>query len=408
MSVDPLQRNLNDYLDDRLGADERKRFEERLAGDAELARQLATEQEIRKELRSGEEELSAAFYTRAAAHFSAKRRRLPWGLSWSTAGLAVATIAAAVIFVPSILRQEIPDMPVEPQAQEEGLQSPEKSRSEKGERAAGEIQSSLESMGNVVGEDAAADHSKGDLLSRESSIDAVESKTQKVVGGLAENERKRQAAAKPKSAATPPPPIAQAPRRQVTNESIPEPLSSVDEATEPVEMELEERALGKGHASQADPADGLELDANFKDADRVDASQLDKKLDSDTVTTSGYFQRGALLSAVELNVDLAGAGEIELLDARDARLQVAAGRKKENKFVADSTAPVPAAAANRFVAIGRRPGLDACAALTVRRTDKTWEITYEDSGSSVGSVSCGIEIPDDGVRIRFQGWPLDE
>ena len=306
MSEDQLQRNLNDYLDDRLGVDERKRFEERLAGDAELARRVAAAQEIREELRSGEEELSAAFYTRTVARFSAKRRRLPLGLSWSTAGLAVATIAAVAIFVPAVLREEIPDMPVAPPAQEEGLQSPEE---------AGEIQSSLESVGNVVGEDAAADQSKDDLLSKESSIDAVELKTKNVVGGLAEDDRKRQAAAKPKSAATPPPPIAQAPRRQVANEPIPEPPSSVDEATEPVGMEREERDLGKGRASEADPADGLELDANFKDADRFDASQLDKKLDSDTVTKSGYFQRGALLSAVELKVDLAGAGEIELLDA---------------------------------------------------------------------------------------------
>jgi len=59
------------------------------------------------------------------------------------------------------------------------------------------------------------------------------------------------------------------------------------------------------------------------------------------------------------------------------------------------------------VAIGRRPGLNACAALTVHRTDKAWEISYKDSGSSVGSVSCGIAIPDDGVEIRFQGWRVD-
>ena len=409
MSEDRLQRSLNDYLDDRLDADERERFEQRLATDEELSRRLATAREIRAELRSGDEDLSPGFYTRTVARFAAERRRLPFGVRWSTAGLALATIAVAAIFVPSVLREEIPDMPLAPQAQEEGVRLPEESRTEKGERTAGDAESSLESIGHVPDERAPADQGKDDLLGRE-SIAAPEPRFKDDVGGLALEDRKRQAANEPapppaqkrsattksKPAATPPLAIAQQPSREALAEPVPE--------------QLEEQSLGKGRASADEAADGLELNAKFKNAERVDASELDKAWDSDTATESDYFnlQRGAAPSAVELKVDLAGAGEIELLDARDARLQVVAGRKKENKAVADSTAPVPSAAANRFLAIGRRPGLDACATLMVRRTDKAWEITYDDSGSSVGAVSCGIEIPDDGVEIRFQGWPVGE
>ena len=163
MSDDRLQRSLNDYLDDRLGADERARFEERLAGDGELARQLATAREVRRELRSAEEELSPAFYTRTVARFSAKRRRLPFGLSWSTAGLAVATIAAAALFVPSVLREEIPDMPATQQAQEEGVRLPEESLPEKSTRTDGDAESSLESIGYVTNERAPAGQSKDAL-----------------------------------------------------------------------------------------------------------------------------------------------------------------------------------------------------------------------------------------------------
>lgn len=360
MSKDRLQHSLNDYLDDLLDADERKRFEERLAGDEELAQQLALARDIRRELRSGEDELSAAFYTRTVARFSAQRRRLPFGLSWSTAGLALATIAVAAVFVPSVLREEIPDLPSAPQAREEGLAK----------------ESTPESIGHVADELAAADPRKDDAVVSESFAESKPGFPD-IVGDRAPEDRERQAANKPAPA---PPAIAQQPKRKVATVPIPEPLSKLQ--AEPAEIELEEQALGRGRASGAVAADGLELD-NESDFDAVPL-------------------------AVELDLDLVGAGEVELFDARDARLQPSAERKKETRVTANFASPAPSVAANRFVAIGRHPGLDACAALAVRRTDKAWEINYENSGSSVGSVSCGIEIPDDGLEIRFQGWPVGE
>jgi len=359
VSQDQLQRSLNDYLDDLLDTDDRKRFEERLAGDDQLARQLALAREIRRELRSGKEELSAAFYTRTVARFTAQRRRLPFGLSWSTAGLALATIAVAAVFVPSVLREEIPDMPSTPQTREEG---PGK-------------ESSLKSIGHVADEFAPTDQGKDDVAAAE-SFDESKPEFQDVVGDRAPEDRERQVADKPAAA----PEIAQQPKRKAAPVTLPDPLSKLQ--AEPAERELEEQTLGRGRSSGTAAVDGLELD-NESDFDAVP-------------------------SAVELAVDLVGAGEIEVLDTRDARLQPSSGRKGETKVATGSASPAPSVAASRFVAIGRHPGLDACAALTVRRTDRAWEITYENSGSSVGSVSCGIEIPADGIEIRFQGWPVGE
>lgn len=368
MSDEKLQHGLNDYLDDRLSTDERKRFEERLAGDEELALRLAKALEIRDELRDGGEDLPEAFYTRTVARFSAGRRRLPFGLSWSTAGLAVATIAVAALFVPSVLREEIPDMPATSQPREEGQKLLEESVAEK---------------------------NKDDLAAKE-SVD--------LIGGL--DDRKRQASNEPAPplAQEPPPAVHRPPVRQILAEPVPESPAGADDFRESdlprlqaaaAETGPEVERLGKGRASEGEPAD--ELNARFLDSQRADTEERDKTLDAD-----------AVIAAVELKVDLAGAGEIELLDARDAQLRIAGNRKKESKAVPDSAAFAPSVAPNRFVAIGRRPGLDTCAALKVRRTDKAWEITYEDSGSSVGAVSCGIELPPDGVGIRFQGWPLDE
>ena len=98
-----------------------------------------------------------------------------------------------------------------------------------------------------------------------------------------------------------------------------------------------------------------------------------------------------------------------MLDARDPALRTALGNKEKKQSVrsyTDATAEAPAA--NRFVAIGPHAGLDACTALRVRRTQSAWEISFDESGSRIGSVSCGIEIPGDGAPILFQGWPVDE
>ena len=70
--------------------------------------------EVREAMRSDDEELSPGFYARTVARFDATRQsgaRLPFGLTWSTAGLAAAAIFAAAIFIPMALRDEIPGMP---------------------------------------------------------------------------------------------------------------------------------------------------------------------------------------------------------------------------------------------------------------------------------------------------------
>jgi hypothetical protein len=102
--------DLNDYLDGRMGPEEHEAFERRLQGDPELERRVKEAREVHDALREGDEELSPGFYARAVARFEAERRPrspLPFGLSWSTAGLAVAGLAAAAIFIPMMLRGEL-------------------------------------------------------------------------------------------------------------------------------------------------------------------------------------------------------------------------------------------------------------------------------------------------------------
>lgn len=399
MSEDRLQRSLNDYLDDRLDTDERERFEERLAGDEELRRRLATSREIRTALRSGDEELSPGFYTRTVARFAAARRRAPFGVTWSTVGLAAATIAAAVIFIPAVLREEIPEMPVAPRAQDEAARLPVDSIADNGNRLGEEVESSLQSLGDVADDRALADRDKGDVLV-EKSIAGRQTTNESPVPLL---QKRSEPAAKPKITETPPQAIAQQPERLITVEPEPEPTVMVDELRESaVEMELEDQNLGRGRESDKYSFDDAEGITTSKMATRVDVGErADNAREFDVRTEFDFYnlEHGSIPAPVELKADLVGAGEIELLNAQDVQQRLGAGRKKENK----SAAPV-----NRFVAIGRRPGLDACSALNVRRTDKAWEISYEDSGSRLGSVSCGIDLPDDGAEIRFQGWRVGE
>ncbi len=349
MSEDRLQRSLNDYLDDRLDADERERFEERLAGDEELGRRLASSREIRTALRSGDEELSSGFYTRTVARFAAARRRAPFGLTWSTVGLAAATIAAAAIFIPAVLREEIPEIPVAPRVREEAARLPLDSIADNGDRVGEEVESSLQSVGDVANDRAPAEQDKDDVLV-EKSIAVRQSKSRDApIGGLAK----------------------EAPKQQTPNEA----------------------------PALLDDVEGYATPGRVKRIDANESADSAREFGARTESVFYNLEHGSVPVPVELRVDLIGVGEVELLSARNVQQRLGASGKKEN----ESAAPV-----NRFVAIGRRPGLDACSALNVRRTDEAWEISYEESGSRLGSVSCGIDLPDDGVEIRFQGWRVGE
>ena len=193
MSEDRLQRSLNDYLDDRMDADERERFEERLATDEELGRRLATSREIRTALRSGDEELSPGFYTRTVARFTAARRRAPFGVAWSTVGLAAATIAAAAIFIPAVLREEIPEMPLAPRVREEAARLPVDSMTDDGDRPAEEVESSLQSLGYAADDRTLAEQDKGDIPVNKSIAVRQPKFRDARIGGLAKEDPKRQA-----------------------------------------------------------------------------------------------------------------------------------------------------------------------------------------------------------------------
>lgn len=112
MSREDEDRQLQDYLDGRLSAEERAELEARLEEDAELAGRVESAREVGQALRAGDEDLSPGFYTRARAHFEesagGKRRRLFRLLSWETAGLVTAVVLVAAVFLPGLVQREVP------------------------------------------------------------------------------------------------------------------------------------------------------------------------------------------------------------------------------------------------------------------------------------------------------------
>jgi hypothetical protein len=106
--------DLQDYLDDRMDAEQQRAFRRRLEREPDLAERLAEHRRLRDALRE-DEPLPPGFYTRTRAEFerrhgSRKRRGLRV-LSWEAAGLATAAVLALALFVPGLIREELPGTP---------------------------------------------------------------------------------------------------------------------------------------------------------------------------------------------------------------------------------------------------------------------------------------------------------
>lgn len=111
MNADRLEQMLQDYLDDRLPAEERAAFEARMREDRELSARVEACRRIGSALREAPPELSPGFYTRARARFEAAQRpRRRWFrlVSWESAGLATAVVLVASIFLPPLVRRDLP------------------------------------------------------------------------------------------------------------------------------------------------------------------------------------------------------------------------------------------------------------------------------------------------------------
>ena len=417
---------LDDYLDDRMDAAERARFEEELARDEELARKVEASLAVREALRGGDDELSPGFYTRTVARFSARRRRAPLGLTWSTVGLAAAALAAAAIFLPPLLREELP-LDAEPAREREETGSSPVGTDPRGNRgldpaqpAEAELGAPLRQVqaGAVDGSESLAP-GKGDQPSQE----PVEAK-QKIAAGRVREDLQRQAPATPPTTVTqrsegraadkineqafeetvqvrsarisesqPVAPLPDAEPRHDLADSL---ERSQSEANVVASLKKEQQAAGRGALDvSSDDAGSDELAKNL-DSAIADNRGLDRDAVRELEADLGLSTGVQALAAIELPRDLVGAGEIEA--------RFGARRAPGSKASADA----PAAPQTRFVVIGPRPGLDRCESLAVRRTEHAWEITFTDSGSGVGAVSCGLPLPDDGRPVRFQGGSDDE
>jgi len=103
------ERERQDYLDGRLTAEQRERFEARLEREPDLARRVEACREVGQALRGGDETLSPGFFTRVRAAFEeasrgGEPRRWFRPLSWETAGLAAVVLVAAALYVPGLVR----------------------------------------------------------------------------------------------------------------------------------------------------------------------------------------------------------------------------------------------------------------------------------------------------------------
>jgi hypothetical protein len=119
---------------------------------------------------------------------------------------------------------------------------------------------------------------------------------------------------------------------------------------------------------------------------------------------------GKAAPAVVLPKGAVAAGTVELRDPAETQRLFA---EMDNAFEdldskTESLSSNRPRSGGRLLVIGSRRGLDACDALEIRATIRAWEIRFLDSGSSTGSVSCGIEFPEDGREIRFLGELVDE
>lgn len=399
MSDERRQHELQEYLDGRMNDEERERFEQRLAGDEELATRVAAAQDLRKALRTDDETLSGAFYTRTVAEFSARqRRRLPLGLTWGSVGLAAAALAAAAIFVPPMLRDEIPLKP---------------------ENAP--IDERLSQDLDLAGEPTAG--AKGD------SVDRLEKKQAPVHPRVdpnadpadspdaAESRARRQASPPQPVEAPEPAPVQPAPDQEPELELL------AQEQLRPASP-TEDYVSGKLRTPSPPPAVAKTEAFRFKDESSaaegqsmqhaVKESEEDTTVTSNTITTFGDLRRDEF-APVELPAGAVGAGEIEILDPATAKSMLGDGWARrsdletttEQEAGRDAAKKAKAAFGTRIVAIGAHPGLDTCADLAVRRTETAWEITYRNSGSSVGAVVCGLTLPADGLEIRFEGWRVE-
>jgi hypothetical protein len=109
VTEDSVDLQIQDYLDDRMSAGERRAFEERLTADGELARRVGDLRAVSQALRHETPDLPPGFYTRLRSRFEAQHapaRRWFRPLSWETAGLVAAVVLVGVLFVPFVLERQ--------------------------------------------------------------------------------------------------------------------------------------------------------------------------------------------------------------------------------------------------------------------------------------------------------------
>jgi hypothetical protein len=387
-----LEERLQDYLDGRMPADERARFEDQLERDPDLAALVRADTEAGTALREGDEQLSPGFYTRARAHFKASAR--PAGrrrfrlLSWETAGLSAAVLLAGALFVPMMFRDgqreqaftAPPERALEALAEDEALVADDETIVEK----------------QAIAEDAedAGEGATLDALGYTAGGDDKDEAPKKLAS---EPQRKREKG--PALDEAPAPSDAPARGDVATPEPVPEERAEAQYAPAPPAAPAQ--APRQRSQKAAPMAVEQEADAGESYRDARDAAQ----------EVAGEDRRGAmgfagslelhLVRGVPLPEGLVDPGELRRVENEEswARMLAKAGAGRAALGVYDPR--------RRLVLIGSLAAPFDCLRITVRQAGANYVITLSppSDASSVATHGCGVPLPRDGRGVIVEPFP---
>lgn len=402
MKPDAIDRELQEFLDGRMTEEQRVAFENRLARDRDLARRVATGQEIRRVLRAGDEQVSPGFYTRARARFEAGRRGRDWFrlLSWETAGLAAAVAVAAVLFVPSLFVSERPggDLLEQREPPAASRPTPAGSADAPAEETAGET----EPARSLAAEGSEPRRGRGEPQGgKQAAADVAELKAED-----ATRRRVEIPGPPPERYAPAPPPPSPDDAGKRTTISRPEPPDAEPRAAEPpaasVPLEKQQRSSLSERAEPGEPSAAPAVE--FEEPAGAQPPRAGTAVEAEsTAAPLGHAMAspavGAEWPAFELPQGAVGRGEVRTLRTAEelARLDRLTGGRV--------TASGGLRAGTRVVLVGARVEPFSCSGLSAMPIEDRYVIrlraTYDSQAAA--SWGCAIVIPDDGRSVAVMG-----
>lgn len=366
VSASSIEREVQDYLDERLTPHERIAFEERMRVDPRLSLRVQAAKELGTLLREDPGALSAGFYARARRRFEESAGEGRRGgfrlLSWEAAGLAAAAALVMALFIPHFVREGAP----EPGRPASGPQAPQ----------------------GGFANDAPTSEPVRPPTPRPQTPSAMQAKP----ASPPEEKKGDRGAAAPsgtEDAYAPVPPKAR------HDEADPEsftPLGAPRERENDVADDAFAPAPQAGEVELAGPKSPAAMQERSLGKTAAQSLRAAPAHRAPFAPTTVSLPRGIVAP---------GAVRIEEPQAWEALLRGEAGPAL--------AALGPADTERRLVLIGERHDLDDCSALVVVETAEAWELRYhpaERAGlARAASGGCALALPGDRKVVRVAGPP---